>query len=176
MALYPPKEIVEKSERFDPDNPDFSMGCFNRMIACPLEWYMDRLSQEIFREDGVDTMAGLASAHQKDVYVYLFGWNDEPEPFNDLLGAAHALDLAFWFGNFDRGRDSLFGMAWSRANEAQRLELSDNMMSYLQHFVASGNPNSSGHPEWLPWTGGKGNQKRMFFSAGKVSRVSGLDA
>jgi para-nitrobenzyl esterase len=168
MIFYPPKDIAKGSAHFDPDNPNLSLGCIGSLIACPLECYMDRLSLRIFRKEGVETMAGLASNHQEDVYVYLFGWNNEPEPFNHILGAAHSVDLAFWFGNFDKGKDSLFGMAWSKANEPGRMKLADTMIAYLANFVSSGNPNSERLPAWDPWPKVPGKYNRMFLSGEKV--------
>jgi para-nitrobenzyl esterase len=171
MVLYPSKVLSRKSAEFDPDNPDLSMGCFNRIISGPFECYMDRLSRRIFKEEGVDTMAGLASTHQGDVYAYLFGWNDEPEPFNHLIGAAHALDVAFWFGNFDSGRDRLFGLAWSKANEPGRVKLTETMIAYLSNFVWTGNPNGEHLPLWNPWLSAPGRYNRMFLSGTKVEMV-----
>ena len=171
MVLYPPKVLSRKSAEFDPDNPNLSMGWFNRMMSGPFECYMDRLSRRIFKKEGVDTMAGLALAHQEDVYVYLFGWNDEPEPFNHLIGAAHALDLAFWFGNFDSGKDSLFGMAWSKANEPDRMRLTETMIAYLSNFVWTGNPNSERLPVWDPWSTDPDRYNRMILSGTKVEMI-----
>jgi carboxylesterase type B len=163
---------VKRSAEFDPDNPNLSLGCINNLISCPLECYMDSLSRRIFRKDGVDTMAGLASAHQEDVYVYLFDWNDEPEPFDHLLGAAHSIDLAFWFGNFDKGKNSLFGMAWNKANEPGRVKLSETMMAYLSNFVWTGNPNSEYLPVWDPWPRGPDKHNRIILSGTKVEMVT----
>ena len=171
MVLYPPKVLSRKSAEFDPDNPNLSMGWFNRMMSGPFECYMDRLSRRIFKKEGVDTMAGLASAHEEDVYVYLFGWNDEPEPFNHLIGAAHALDLAFWFGNFNSGKDSLFGLAWSKANEPDRMRLTETMIAYLSNFVRTGNPNSERLPVWDPWPSAPDRYNRLFLSGTKVGMI-----
>ena len=36
----------------------------------------------------------------EQVWYYRFDWDEEPAPWNDIYGAAHAFDLPFIFGNF----------------------------------------------------------------------------
>jgi para-nitrobenzyl esterase len=173
VAMLPTKEMVKKLAEFDPDNPKLSIGCFNSMIACPIECYLDSMSKKLFREEGVDQIASFTSAYQSDVYVYLFGWNDEPKPFNHLFGAAHSIDVAFWLGNFDSGKDSVFRMAWCKANKEGREKLSGSMMSYLANFVKTGNPNAETLPEWTAWTPGVKKQNRMIFDGNMIGMSSG---
>ncbi len=81
-----------------------------------------------------------ALSQQSDVWYYRFDWDQEPAPFNDIYGAAHAFDLPFVFGNFD---PSLFSnVANSTANRLGRLELSDAMMKSLGTFAEHGDPNA----------------------------------
>jgi para-nitrobenzyl esterase len=171
MVLYPPKVLSRKSAEFDPDNPNLSLGFFGRVISGPFESYMDMLSRRIFKEEGVDTMAGLASSYQKEIYVYMFGWNDEPEPFNHLIGAAHAVDVAFWFGNFDSGRNTLLDLAWSKKNKPGRMRLTETMIAYLSNFVWTGNPNGEQLSVWHPWLSAPGTNNRMFLSGTKAEMV-----
>ena len=81
--------------------------------------------------------AALAmSAHQDDVYFYLFS---RERPGSDIwLGAHHAAEIPYVFGT---GRDIL---AWPEVD----LELSDAMRRYWVQFARSGNPNSDGLPQW----------------------------
>jgi len=39
-------------------------------------------------------------SQQSNVWYYQFKWAQEPAPWNDIYGAAHAFDLPFVFGNF----------------------------------------------------------------------------
>jgi para-nitrobenzyl esterase len=81
-----------------------------------------------------------ALSQQSDVWYYRFDWDQEPAPFNDIYGAAHAFDLAFVFGNFG---PSLFSkVEFSTANQPGRLELSEAMMQSLGAFARIGDPNT----------------------------------
>ena len=47
-----------------------------------------------------DSVLNALKAQQTDVWYYRFDWDEEPAPWNDIYGAAHAFDLPFVFGNF----------------------------------------------------------------------------
>ena len=84
------------------------------------------------------------------VWSYRFDWKQEPAPWNDVYGAAHAFDLAFLFGNF--GPSLYSNVIVSDANKAGRLALSDAMMSTLAAFARSGNPNTGAlGVNWPNW-------------------------
>lgn len=102
---------------------------------------------------------------QSNVYYYMFQWDEEPVPWNDVYGAAHGFDLPFLFGNFTR--DSLFSKVVSgKANEAGRLALSDAMMSSLSAFARTGNPNNAKlGVAWDPWP------KQITFDASKTAKL-----
>ena len=88
-----------------------------------------------------DNVLDALKRQQSDVWYYRFDWDEEPAPFNDIYGAAHAFDLAFVFGNFG---PSLFSrIANSAANRPGRLELSEAMMQSLGAFARTGDPNTS---------------------------------
>lgn len=75
------------------------------------------------------------------VWHYQFNWAQEPAPWNEVYGAAHAFDLPFLFGNFG---PSVFSNAVnSSANKPGRLALSAAMMASLGAFAQSGNPNNA---------------------------------
>ena len=57
-----------------------------------------------------DNVLNALKAQQNNVWYYRFDWDEEPAPWNDIYGAAHAFDLPFLFGNFG---PSLFGNVWS---------------------------------------------------------------
>ena len=73
-------------------------------------------------------------------YVWYF---DRMLPGDDA-GAWHSSDLWYWFGTLDN--------CWRPMEEKDRV-LSDQMSSYLCHFVKTGNPNHSDLPPWNPCTG-----------------------
>lgn len=100
----------------------------------------DLLNTIFFIASRNDMMAALKT-QQDNVWYYRFDWDEEPAPWNDIYGAAHAFDLPFVFGNFG---PSLFAkVANSTANRAGRLALSDAMMKSLAAFARSGDPNNA---------------------------------
>ncbi|MBP7452320.1 MAG: carboxylesterase family protein [Ottowia sp.] len=84
------------------------------------------------------------------VWSYRFDWKQEPAPWNDVYGAAHAFDLAFLLGNFDT---SLYAnVIASDANKGGRDALSGAMMGALGAFARSGNPNDASlGTNWPTW-------------------------
>jgi len=97
------------------------------------------LLNSIFFIPSRDNVLNALSAQQVDVWYYRFDWDEEPAPFNDIYGAAHAFDLPFIFGNF--GPSLFSNIANSTANRPGRLELSDAMMKSLGAFAERGDPN-----------------------------------
>ncbi len=78
---------------------------------------------------------------QSDIWYYRFDWDEEPAPFNEIYGAAHAFDLPFIFGNF--GPSLYANISYSTANQPGRLALSDAMMRSLGSFALNGDPNNA---------------------------------
>ena len=74
------------------------------------------------------------------VYAYRFDWDEEPSVMGyDLsvaLGAAHGLEIAFVFGEFERG----LGLKYLYPKSPARDALSSSMMSYWTEFAYSGDP------------------------------------
>lgn len=100
------------------------------------ELYFNQLFFVASRDNVLDTL----KSQQADVWYYRFDWDEEPAPFNDIYGAAHAFDLAFVFGNF--GPSLFSNIANSKANEEGRLALSQAMMAALGAFARRGDPNA----------------------------------
>jgi carboxylesterase type B len=57
-------------------------------------------------------------SQQNEVWYYRIDWDEEPAPFNDIYGAAHAFDLPFIFGTF--GPSLFSSSANSTANRPGR--------------------------------------------------------
>lgn len=88
-----------------------------------------------------DNLLQSLRSQQDNVWAYQFNWSQEPAPWNDVYGSAHAFDLPFVFGNFG---PSVFARAVnSRANQPGRLALSTAMMGSLGAFLRTGNPNNA---------------------------------
>ena len=98
------------------------------------------LLDTLFLQAAADNVLATLKAQQNEVWYYRFDWDEEPAPFNDIYGAAHAFDLPFLFGNF--GPSLFANVANSKANERGRLALSRSMMRSLAAFARDGDPNS----------------------------------
>lgn len=109
------------------------------------------LLNQLFIVAAADNVLSTLKSQQNEVWHYRFDWDQEPAPFDDIYGAAHAFDLPFVFGNF--GPSLFSNIANSTANQGGRLALSQAMMASLAEFAHSGDPNA---PEelgtyWPTW-------------------------
>ena len=87
------------------------------------------------------------------VYVYRFEWNDFPEPWRTDLGAFHALDIPFVFGNFIDDRKMYMRFAWTEDTSEEREALHRHIAARIRAFVHSGDPNAVGGAgqHWPAW-------------------------
>jgi len=88
-----------------------------------------------------DSILNAAKTKQSSIWYYRFDWDEEPAPFNEIYGAAHAFDLPFIFGNF--GPSLYANISYSTANQPGRLALSDAMMKSVGAFALNGDPNNA---------------------------------
>ena len=109
----------------------------------------------LWKADAVDELAMVLTQSQDvGVYAYRFDW-DELRSFitldlPNLLGAAHALELPFVFGNL-----GLLDTALVLSDYESARELSDRMMSYWAEFAYSGSPGTGRQGDlldWIAWT------------------------
>jgi len=170
MIIMEPLNLWQVVYDFDPNAPHIDLGDYLSTWSyplMPLYTVGPPAGQAVFQGFGTDTMAPLAKKYQDKVYVYKFMWDDEPAPFDYLIGAGHAMDLPFVFGNFISDKSSLCNFAWSEANKAGREKISAAMMDYLGQFARTGDPNggNAALPVWLPWSSAKNAPKRMIFDS-----------
>jgi para-nitrobenzyl esterase len=112
----------------------------------------------------VDELARPLQEQQDDVYAYLFQWGGPgsgPEPFDFVFGAAHAMEIPFFWG----ADESLFGYSFTEENRPGREELQSDMMAYIANFAAMGDPNSSELYDWQEWSNDAGGAKCIQFNA-----------
>lgn len=112
-------------------------------VATPVTGFNARtdLLNAIFFGASRDNVMNALKSQQANVWYYRFDWDEEPAPWNDIYGAAHAFDLPFVFGNF--GPSLFANIANSTANSAGRLDLSAAMMKTVSAFARSGDPNDT---------------------------------
>ncbi len=111
---------------------------------------MTDLLNSVFFIRSRDNILDALKAQQDEVWYYRFDWDEEPAPWNDIYGAAHAFDLPFLFGNFG---PSLFANVMnSTANREGRVALSNAMMQSVAAFARNGDPNNAAlGVTWPAW-------------------------
>ena len=105
-----------------------------------------------WKADAVDELAMVLTKSQDvGVYAYRFDWDDLRSFITlnlpDLIGAAHALELPFVFGNLE-----LLDTALVLSDYESARELSDRMMSYWAEFAYSDNPGRGRQGDLVDWT------------------------
>jgi para-nitrobenzyl esterase len=121
----------------------------------------------------VDQLARImrSNADQPPVYAYQFLWGAGglkksvlSLPYNQLMGACHAMEIDFVFGT---EAVSLGGYVFDEKNRPGRVALSQAMMDYWAQFARTGDPNrkGSGLPQWKAWSNGNGAPKTIFLDA-----------
>ena len=114
-----------------------------------------RYGTDSWRLGGVDSIARVLSKSQPgQVFAYRFDWDEEPSvmgyDLSTALGAAHGLEIAFVFGEFEGG----LGLSYLYPKSPARDALSKSVMSYSAEFAHSGNPGKGRDGQevaWLPW-------------------------
>ena len=110
-----------------------------------------------------DNILNALKARQAEVWYYRFDWDKQPAPWNDIYGAAHAIDLPFVFGNF--GPSLFAGIMNTTANQPGRLALSDAMMRSIGAFAQKGDPNDASlGVTWPTWP------NKLVFDASQSAR------
>jgi para-nitrobenzyl esterase len=135
-------------------------------VATPVTGFNAKtdLLNAIFFGVSRDNMLNALKAQQANVWYFRFDWDEEPAPWNDIYGAAHAFDLSFVFGNFG---PSLFSkVANSTANAPGRIALSSAMMASVAAFARNGDPNNATlGVTWPAWP------SKLLFDASATAKV-----
>ncbi|HSV51557.1 MAG TPA: carboxylesterase family protein [Burkholderiaceae bacterium] len=129
-------------------------------VTTPVTGYNAKtaLLGSIFISASRDNVLNTLIGQQSNVWHYQFNWAQEPAPWNEVYGAAHAFDLPFLFNTF--GPSVFANAANSTANRPGRLALSSAMMGSIAAFARNGDPNHAGlGVTWQPWP------KKVLFDA-----------
>jgi para-nitrobenzyl esterase len=167
QLVFNPKRLWAATQAYDPDNPNFDLNKLIDPVSYPiLALYgpATAIGQLYMEGFGVDQTVSALKKWQDNVWVYKFMWDEEPEPFDFFIGAGHAMDLPFVFGNFITDKSSLAFFAWNKNNLPGAEALSAYMRKYYANFVHSGDPNGGGLTNWTTWSETKGEPKRLLFN------------
>ena len=101
---------------------------------------------------GVDSLATyMTQAGNRDVFAYRFDWDEEPSQggfdLSKALGAAHGLEIAFAFGDFEGG----MGLSDLYPNDEGQAALSESMTSYWTEFAYRGDPGQGRDRSEVAW-------------------------
>jgi para-nitrobenzyl esterase len=161
---------------------------FEEVLPTPKDreyWLKARSYCSLFCRAMSHEHARRLAARQNDVFVYLFCWGGEKacsKTHAITYGAAHCIDLPFFFGNIDKKEQWLLFSSMYRSftgeNRPGRLALSEAMVSYLAQFMRTGNPNSavSRLPEWQAWSNDVGGPKVLQLDADLKHAQIGMDS
>jgi para-nitrobenzyl esterase len=122
--------------------------------------YYNRVSEYVsdnWKAGAVDEPAKIITETEApDVFAYRFDWDESPSnllfDLPTLIGAAHALEINFVFGDFEGG--VAMGPLLDKTNAPGRKELSLSMMDYWAEFAHTGDPGngfSGQQPTWSAW-------------------------
>jgi para-nitrobenzyl esterase len=101
------------------------------------------LTDSIFRVPSI-RVAEAQSPGQSNTWMYMFSW---PSPETPSVGACHAIELPFVFGNFNGQVERLVGTSPPQA-------LSNTIQDAWAAFARTGNPNKAGVPAWKAYETG----------------------
>ena len=100
-------------------------------------------TDRVFRVPAV-RLADAQATHNKNVWMYRFDWRTPV--FGGMLGACHALELAFVFNTLSSPLAAMF------AGPEAPQPIADAMHGAWVAFVTTGNPGHEGLPAWPRYT------------------------
>ena len=133
----------------------------------------------LWQQAGVDDLAAAMTANkgQPRVYAYEFdygaynegGYNAWWPHFDIMVGAAHALELPFIFGEW-----TFWGLEpyiFRPDNAEGREALSLSMVKYWSTFARTGHPFDPTGVLWRSWSNKEGGAKRILFDANDTQSI-----
>jgi para-nitrobenzyl esterase len=151
---------------FSPDHVNTLMGLPISIKDKQRYAKYSRYSSELWKVKAVDRVAKVMREGQGDnVFAYRFDADDLRDlgflNLQELLGAAHGLEVLYVFGNFS----TMFSnFIHSTATQEARRALSKSMMSYWAAFAHHGKPGKGidgTQIEWTAWQNGRDEDRVM---------------
>jgi para-nitrobenzyl esterase len=132
---------------------------------------------DVWKALAVDGAADVIAANgSQPVFAYRWDWDEGGRnllvDYSQLLGAAHGLEVAYIFGDFDNG--ILVPGLYNDDNIPGRDLLSAQMRSYWSEFARSGAPGRGRNgllPQWQPWNNSDANLMLLDTASGGGLRM-----
>ena len=136
----------------DPRYVEYFLGFLPRLKDPAAYLRMVKYGALSWKERGVDSLArAMSVSGNPSVYTYRFDWDEEPSQLgfdlSQALGAAHGLEIAFAFNNFQSG----LGINYIYPGNEAQFALADSMSAYWTEFAATGNPGRGQDGKQVPW-------------------------
>lgn len=136
---------------FDPTHEWTFAEIFPTQADIDLYEALGKYQSAAWKYKSVDELATLLQNRQDGVYAYLFKWGgpgSASDAFAHVFGAAHGMDLSFFFG----AEEDMYGYALTRENCPGFRSLQRLMMAYLGNFIRNGAPGTVEGVEWEEWS------------------------
>jgi para-nitrobenzyl esterase len=152
LALHPERQVTEnqvirEAQKLRPaEDPLTLVAKYRRDLSTyvthptPAQVLVEMQTDVNFRQPAL-SLAAARRRYRQPVFVYQFNWSSPA--LGGILGACHAMEIGFIFGNYD----SSFGGSGRMADA-----LSRNMQLAWAAFARRGNPSDSISGTWLPFT------------------------
>jgi para-nitrobenzyl esterase len=122
---------------------------------------LSKYTAAAWRVFAVDDVARQSVTLGLPAYAYRFDWADEGRvllmDLSSMIGASHNTEVPFVSGDFQSRTSDPMHLFYNSGNQAARLALSAEMMSYWAEFAYTGAPGRGRDgklPLWRTWTPG----------------------
>lgn len=162
-----PRRTIEKvaASQYDFEGEKYRSLYPSRQYRLPADAAIDAIGDAVLGCKCFEA-AEAAAKHQTAIYYYRFDYDDSKYPHR--MGAGHALEIPFVFGNMENARGNKL---YSVQQLERAMPLSETMMNYWTNFAKTGDPKGPGLAEWPAYN--TDERKRMYLDL--PSRVGTTD-
>ena len=118
-------------------NRNLPLSALMSPVAFP-GFYSTCKTASLDTEVSIDAIAATTGKFVPQLYRSKFVWKDLPQPWRDVFGSMHALDLLVLFGNFITDRPNVARFAWTPENVRSREQIHHEMMESFKGFIETG--------------------------------------
>ncbi len=138
LPLFFPPDRADPFAWFGPD-ADRARGAYNPIGVFPPEFVLAAIGADMTMHEPARFAAGAMVASGNPAWLYRFTYAADSNP-QRALGAAHSQEVAFLFDTVD--------IRYGAAATDNDRKAAAAFSSYVANFVAFGDPNGAGLPDW----------------------------